>query len=88
MRHEIFDERGALSYKVNDGQPESKPPVRLQRVVLPQPDEPCPLCEAKGRRIILTFEYDPQYIEVECCDCLGTGRRPVRQNDQAQRPGR
>ena len=55
-------------------------PVGSSELVLPQPDEPCPLCEAKGRRIVLTLQYDPQYLEVECCDCKGTGRRPVRQN--------
>ncbi len=50
---------------------------QAQLPILPHLTEPCPLCEAKGWRHVCSFS-DPRLQRVKCCDCLGTGRRPVR----------
>lgn len=50
------------------------------------PDEPCPLCEARGVRWVRPRPMTNwSYVVAEtCCDCHGKGRRPVRPNSPAK----
>jgi hypothetical protein len=50
------------------------------------PDEPCPLCEAKGVRWVKPYPASqPSYVIAETCiDCGGKGRRPVRPKIQLE----
>lgn len=59
----------------------------LERVVGPQPDEPCPLCEAKGWRMVISLKRYGLLVKTECCDCHGKGRRPVRPNAKLRDAG-
>ncbi len=49
--------------------------------------EHCPLCDGYGRRWILMnpfYSTKPPTLEL-CCDCEGSGRRPVRSNIEVTR---
>ena len=65
----------------------SAPKRRLQRMVVPQPDEPCPLCEAKGWRMVISLKRYGLLVKTTCCDCHGSGRRPVRHNAKLRDAG-